>query len=87
MQKKKSVLKLVQSFCGHCLLVGKVFRKAFRILGLDERKGRWIVERDFRGNFRVNHIWLLAFSLASLTESCSFSYGLKDLFTLHKLAD
>ena len=23
--------------------------KAFRILGLDERKGRWVVEQDFRG--------------------------------------
>ena len=26
-------------------------------------------------------------SPASLTESCSFWYDLKDLFTLHKLAD
>ena len=26
-------------------------------------------------------------SLVSLTELCSFWYGLKDLFTLHKLAD
>ena len=25
--------------------------KAFRILGLDERKGRWVVEQDFHGNF------------------------------------
>ena len=85
--QKKSVFKLVQPFCGHYLLVGKVFRKAFRILGLDERKGRWIVERNFHENFRVNHTWLFAFPLTSLTESCSFSYGLKDLFTLHKLAD
>ena len=29
----------------------------------------------------------LPFSLVSLTELCSFWYGLKDLFTLHKLAD
>ena len=29
----------------------------------------------------------LPFSLASLTELCSFWYGLKDLFTLPKLAD
>ena len=36
------------------ILVGKVFRKAFRILGLDERKGRWVVEQDFHGNFQVN---------------------------------
>jgi len=41
--------------------VGKVFGKAFRILGLDERKGRWVVEQDFYGNFRVNVGWFLAF--------------------------
>ena len=29
----------------------------------------------------------LPLSLVSLTELCSFWYGLKDLFTLHKLAD
>ena len=29
----------------------------------------------------------LLFSPVSLTELCSFWYGLKDLFTLHKLAD
>ena len=41
-------------FVGHLvrfILVGKVIRKAFRILGLDERKGRWVVEKDFHGNF------------------------------------
>ena len=30
---------------------------------------------------------VLPFSLAELNESCSFWYGLKDLFTLHKLND
>ena len=39
----------------------KVLRKAFRILGLDERKGRWVVEQDFHGNFQVNVAWLFAF--------------------------
>ena len=29
----------------------------------------------------------LPFSLVSLTELCSLWYGLKDLFTLHKLLD
>ena len=29
----------------------------------------------------------LPFSPVFLTELCSFWYGLKDLFTLHKLAD
>ena len=43
------------------ILVGKVFRKALRILRLDERKGRWVVEQDFHGNFQVNVTWFLAF--------------------------
>ena len=30
---------------------------------------------------------LLLLSPVSLTELCSFRYGLKDLFTLHTLAD
>ena len=37
------------SLAGHLvgfILVGRVFRKAFRILGLDERKGRWVMEQD-----------------------------------------
>ena len=32
----------------------EVFGNSFRILGLVERKGRWGVEVDFHGNFRVN---------------------------------
>ena len=32
--------------------MGKVFKKAFRILGLDERKGWLVVEQDFHGNFQ-----------------------------------
>ena len=36
--------------------MGKVFGKAFRILVLDERKGRWVVKQDFHGNFWVNVI-------------------------------
>ena len=43
------------------ILVGKVFRKSFRILGLDERKGSWVVEQDFHENFQVNVTWLFAF--------------------------
>ena len=67
--------------------MAKVFRRAFRILGLDERKGRWIVEQDFHGNFQVMLHGFLPFSLGSLTELCPIWYGSKDLFTLHKLAD
>ena len=44
------------SFAGHLgfILVGKVFRKSFRILGSDERKGGWVVEQDFHGRFWFN---------------------------------
>ena len=56
------------------ILMGRVFRKAFRILGLGERKGRWVMEQDFHGNLQVNLAWFFAV----------FS-GV--LFTLHKLAD
>ena len=42
--------------------MGNVFRKALRILGLDERKVRWVVEQDFHGNFQVNITWFFAFS-------------------------
>ena len=67
--------------------MGKVFGKALRILGSEERKGRpvdWnkICVEIFRS---ILH-GLLPFSLFSLTESCSFWYGLKDLFNLHRLA-
>ena len=67
--------------------MGRVFRKAFRILGLGERKGRWAMEQDLHGDLQVNLAWCLPFSPVSLTELCSFWYGSKDLFTLHKLAD
>ena len=69
------------SFAGNLIgfiLVGKVFRKALRILELDGRQCRRVVEQDFHGNFLVNVTF-------SLTELSSFWYGLKDLFTLHKL--
>ena len=66
--------------------MGRVFKKAFRTLGLGERKGRWVMEQDFHGDFQVNVTWFLLVSPVSLTELCSFWYGLKDLFTLHKLA-
>ena len=48
--------------------MGKVFRKAVRILGLDERKGRWVVEQDFQGNVTC---FVLPFSSVLLTEMCS----------------
>ena len=48
------------------ILVGKVFGKAFRILGLDERKSRWVVEQDFHGKFQVNVIHFFAFFSGAL---------------------
>ena len=67
--------------------MGRVLRKAFRILGLGERKGRWVMEKIFMEIYRSMLHGFLPFSPVSLTELCSFWYGLKDLFTLHKLAD
>ena len=64
--------------------------KGFRILELDERKDRWVGEQDFHGNFQVNvscFFLQLPFSPVSSIELCSFWDDLKDLFTLHKLAD
>ena len=37
--------------------MGRVFRKAFRILGLGERKGRWVMEQDFHEDLQVNLAW------------------------------
>ena len=51
------------SLAGHLvgfILVGRVFRKAFRILGLGERKGSWAMEQDFHGDFQVNVTWFFA---------------------------
>ena len=41
--------------------MGMIFRKAFKILRIDDRKGRWVVEQDFHGNFQVNVTWFLVF--------------------------
>ena len=38
----------------------RVFRKAFRILGLGESKGRWVMEQDFHGDLQVNLAWFFA---------------------------
>ena len=40
--------------------MGRVFRKAFRILGLGERKGKWAMERDFHEDLQVNLAWFCA---------------------------
>ena len=58
------------SFAGHLvgfILVGKVFRKAFLILELDERKGRPVLKQHFHGNYQVNVTSFFAF-LSSVLE-------------------
>ena len=79
------------SLAGHLIgfiLVAKVFRKAFRILGLDERKGRCVTwNKIFMEIFRSMLNGFLPFSPVSLTELCLFWNGLRDLFTLRKLVD
>ena len=48
--------------------------------------GRW--NKIFIEIFRsILHVFFLPFSPVSLAELCSFWYGLKDLFALHKLVD
>ena len=47
--------------------------------------GQW--NKIFMEIYRSILHGFLPFSPVSLTELCSFWYGLKDLFTLHKLAD
>ena len=73
-------------FAGYLLSfisMAKVFRKAFRIVGLDGRKCRRVVGKNFMGIFGsiLHGFW--PFSVASLTEPCSFWYGLTDLSPLH----
>ena len=51
------------SLAGHLvgfILMGRVFRKAFRILGLGERKGTWVMEQDFHGDLQVSLAWFFA---------------------------
>ena len=51
------------SLAGHLvgfISVGRVFRKTFRSLGLGERKGRWVMEQDFHGDFQVLVRWFFA---------------------------
>ena len=69
------------TFSGN-FFVGKVLGKAFKILGLDERKGRWVAEQDFRGNCQLNITWFSAsFSGRVHTKNCHIFWGLfKDYF-------
>ena len=48
------------------ILVRKKIRKAFRILGLDERRDRWVVEQDFHGYFQINVTQFFAFRSGTL---------------------
>ena len=63
------------------ILLGKVFWRVFRVLGSDERKGKWVVEQGFHGIIWVKVTCDFAFFSGAFIESCSLCYGLKDLFT------
>ena len=64
--------------------VGNDFGKAFRKEEIDGRKCAWGIKRRFWQNFRVNFILSFVFFAVFLAELCSFWYGFKDLFLLHK---
>lgn len=54
-----------------------MFRKAFSILELEERKDRRVVKQDFYGNCQINVICFFFFCL--FLRLCSFWYGMKAL--------
>ena len=62
-------------------MVGKVLGKALTILGLDERKARWVVKQDFHGNFWVNVTWFFCLFLWCPLLNRAHS-SMKDLFYL-----
>ena len=69
--------------------MGNDFGKAFRKEEIDGRKcggggGGGGIKGDFRQNFRVNFVLFFVFFAVFLAELCSFWYGFKDLFLLHK---
>ena len=47
--------------------MGRVFRKAFRILGLGEMKGRWVMEQDFHGDFHGDFQVIVTWFFASFS--------------------
>ena len=53
--------------------MGKGFGNAFTILGLDQRKGRWVVKQDYHGNFRVNVTWFFCLFLHSPRQNRAHS--------------
>ena len=62
------------SLAGHLvgfILVGRVLRKAFRILGLGERKDGWAIEQDFHGYFQVNLAWFFCLFLRGPWLNCA----------------
>ena len=54
-----------------------MFKKAFSILELEERKDRRVVKQDFHGNCQVNVTCFFFFCL--FLRLCSFWYGMKAL--------
>ena len=62
--------------------MGKVFGKACRILGSEERKDRSV---DWN-NILVEIYWFIAFFSVFLDRFMFILVGSKDLFNLHRLA-
>ena len=46
--------------------MGTVLEKAFRILGLDERKSRWVVKEDFHGFEILGYVTVFCLFFSSL---------------------
>ena len=46
--------------------MGTVLEKAFRILGLDERKSRWVVKEDFHGFEILGYVMVFCLFFSSL---------------------
>ena len=61
-------------------LMAQIFRKAFRIVGLDGGKCRRVVEQDFHRNFRT---WICGFfSLPFFSHLFSFLHFFKQTYRL-----
>ena len=61
MQEKRTFLRQALQVSDTVLQCRVFFlMKVFRILGLGERKGRWVMEQDFHGDLQVNLAWFFA---------------------------
>ena len=75
--------------------MGKVFRKAFRILGLDEREGRWVVgvlrnhklDIPMTTTYRIiNHLMFINLILTFVAIEAIILFNLKQSNTIRRYA-